>query len=94
MSDFNKYNDELIDYLVENSSEFAQYVADSGTPAEQRTTGGHEVRQLWTHTDKNGVRLHCFTNGHSFALHTNAGVVVSDEEPAVETDEEDELWRG
>lgn len=61
----------------------------SGTPAQQRTTGGHEVRHLWTHTDKNGVRLHCFTNGHSYALTTNAGLVISDEEPEVETEEDE-----
>ena len=91
MSDFGKYDQDLIDYLTENSSEFAQYVADSGTPAEQRTTCGHEVRHLWTHTDKNGVRLHCFTNGYSYCLTTNAGVVISDEEPVVETEEEAEL---
>lgn len=93
MSDFGKYDQELIDYLVESSSEFADYVAATGTSAQQRTTGGHEVRHLWSHTDRNGVRLHCFTNGHSFALTTNAGLVISDEEPAVET-EEAELWRG
>lgn len=87
MSDANKYGQELIDYLVENSFEFADYVAATGTPAQARATGGHEVRHVWSHTDKNGVRLHCFTNGHSYCLTTNAGVVISDEEPAVETDE-------